>query len=326
MHYEADKADKGWFNRPQIPESEWAFPTYTQYSDGIDNTENTVIGTLRTHISKRADWLATEWGCDVELRKRVDHVYDNDEDTTCNDCGYERIIYKHIYTSDCDESCNCGHKRIAPVEHKGGEATCTKKAKCEVCKQEYGEAAGHKGGTATCQRKAKCEVCGEAYGDLAIHKYSDAWVGNETYHWHECTTRGCVSISNKQKHSQVEGDEEHHLSQCKLCKEWHFNHHFSDTWSYNADSHWKGCDRADGCVAVKNMGNHTYPSEWTVVKEATKSEAGLEERECFCGKKETREIPAKSGCKSAEALVTAFISSGSISLCYFVFKKSKKIK
>jgi hypothetical protein len=25
-------------------------------------------------------------------------------------------------------------------------------------------------------------------------------------------------------------------------------------------------------------------------------------------------------------LVTAFISSGSISLCYFVFKKSKKIK
>ena len=326
LHYEADKADKGWFNRPQIPESEWAFPTYTQYSDGIDNTENTVIGTLRTHISKRADWLATEWGCDVELRKRVDHVYDNDEDTTCNDCGYERIIYKHIYTSDCDESCNCGHKRIAPVEHKGGEATCTKKAKCEVCKQEYGEAAGHKGGTATCQRKAKCEVCGEAYGDLAIHKYSDAWVGDETYHWHECTTRGCVSISNKQKHSQVEGDEEHHLSQCKLCNEWHFNHHFSDTWTYNADRHWKGCDRADGCVAVKNMGNHIYPSEWTVVKEATKSEAGLEERECFCGKKETREIPAKNGCKSTEALVTAFISSGSISLCYFVFKKSRRIK
>ena len=32
---------------------------------------------------------------------------------------------------------------ITECEHSGGEATCTEKAKCEICGAEYGEPLGH---------------------------------------------------------------------------------------------------------------------------------------------------------------------------------------
>ena len=105
-------------------------------------------------------------------------------------------------------------------EHTGGTATCTKKAKCEVCGESYGSldannhtgkaewikdarghekkytccgavtvaraehdwrngeckdcgyACAHSGGKATCTEKAKCEVCGESYGSLDANNHS----------------------------------------------------------------------------------------------------------------------------------------------------------
>ena len=103
----------------------------------------------------------------------------------------------------------CGEKGDV-AEHAGGTATCSSKATCEVCGEEYGKldpsrhehtetlpakaatctedgltegskctdcgevlveqkavpASGHKGGTATCSKKAECETCGEEYGKL----------------------------------------------------------------------------------------------------------------------------------------------------------------
>ncbi len=97
---------------------------------------------------------------------------------------------------------------------KGGEATCTEKATCEVCGGEYGKPLGHNlpdkwtkgegdkhvkkclrdgcnyfeeencsGGTATCVKKATCEVCGGEYGevDLTNHDYEWKTNGNGTH-------------------------------------------------------------------------------------------------------------------------------------------------
>ena len=45
---------------------------------------------------------------DVDL-PGTDHVYDNDCDEDCNNCGEERWIEGHVYDNDCDEICNsCG--------------------------------------------------------------------------------------------------------------------------------------------------------------------------------------------------------------------------
>ncbi len=60
--------------------------------------------------------------------------------------------------------------------HKGGTATCTAKAKCEVCDTEYGEAIGHgeteirNAKTASCDEEGytgdkHCKVCGEKLED-----------------------------------------------------------------------------------------------------------------------------------------------------------------
>ena len=40
------------------------------YTYNLDKDDTTVIGYLCEHIEARLNWLATEWGCDVELRER----------------------------------------------------------------------------------------------------------------------------------------------------------------------------------------------------------------------------------------------------------------
>ena len=64
-------------------------------------------------------------------------------------------------------------------------------------------------------------------------------------------------------------------------------HTYTGDYKYDENKHWKECDE---CQKHDHEDNHTY-GKWTVVKEATKSEKGLAERECsVCGYKQTREI------------------------------------
>ena len=115
------------------------------------------------------------------------------------------------------------------TNHKGGTATCTEKAVCDFCGEEYGELAAHKygytyktdgihhwkeceecgattdkeehkGGTATCQKKAKCEVCGQEYGEFAAHNYGDTYESDGTHHWKKCQTEGCDATTEKEEH------------------------------------------------------------------------------------------------------------------------------
>lgn len=65
------------------------------------------------------------------------------------------------------------------------------------------------------------------------------------------------------------------------------DHTYTGDYKYDEDKHWKECDE---CQKHDHEDNHTY-GKWTVVKEATKDEKGIEERECsVCGYKQTREI------------------------------------
>ncbi len=76
------------------------------------------------------------------------------------------------------------------------EATCTTEGstggkKCSVC-LEILEAAtvvpmiAHTGGTASCTKKAVCTVCTQEYGELAEHAYAEAWTMDAEKHWHAC--------------------------------------------------------------------------------------------------------------------------------------------
>jgi len=71
-----------------------------------------------------------------------------EKEATCTEAGY---------TGDTTWDC-CGKKvegeTIAALGHKGGTATCTAKAVCETCGQEYGEVLGHKWGAWTVTKEA----------------------------------------------------------------------------------------------------------------------------------------------------------------------------
>ena len=150
--------------------------------------------------------------------------------------------------------------------HKGGKATCIKKAVCTVCRKEYGEvdptnhegetelrnvkkatctedgntgdtyckscntkikegtvikAIGHKGGKATCIKKAVCTVCGKEYGEVDLKNHEgDTELRN--YKWEDCTKgldlgdRYCTSCGTllvkglsfppRQSHEWMEGE------------------------------------------------------------------------------------------------------------------------
>ena len=58
----------------------------------------------------------------------------------------------------------------------------------------------HTGGTATCTKKAVCEFCGEEYGEYASHNYGDKYESDGTYHWKKCQNEGCDATTEKEAH------------------------------------------------------------------------------------------------------------------------------
>lgn len=58
----------------------------------------------------------------------------------------------------------------------------------------------HTGGTATCTKKAVCEFCGEEYGEYASHNYGDKYESDGTYHWKKCQNIGCDATTEKEEH------------------------------------------------------------------------------------------------------------------------------
>ena len=86
-----------------------------------------------------------------------------DKAATCVEPGYTG---REICTK-CGMELDEGTIVPATGQHTGGTATCTKKKKCIVCNQEYGEvdSSKHTGGTATCVKGKICTECGQEYGE-----------------------------------------------------------------------------------------------------------------------------------------------------------------
>ena len=56
---------------------------------------------------------------------------------------YCRLTYSNATTAGVSMASDVVTATITECEHSGGEATCTEKAKCEICGAEYGEPLGH---------------------------------------------------------------------------------------------------------------------------------------------------------------------------------------
>lgn len=69
-------------------QSSQVFNFVKEYSDGINKDNTTVIGYLCENMENRANYLATEWGCDVTIRERtigkLDTVVPNENQNNTN--------------------------------------------------------------------------------------------------------------------------------------------------------------------------------------------------------------------------------------------------
>lgn len=137
------------------------------------------------------------------------HIYTNDCDNTCNGCDYVRVI-THNYDNSCDDNCNtCGYIRDAghtySVEYK-----CDRDGHWQICSVcgENGTVVSHTPGAEASETTPQlCEDCGyvirEAIGH--IHKYGDSYVWNAHQHWFECEDESCGAKQNVEDHSFDEG-------------------------------------------------------------------------------------------------------------------------
>ena len=68
---------------------------------------------------------------------------------------------------------------------------------CATCSAEFGKEA-HRGGHATCSEKATCEVCNLKYGSTTDHDYQ--WQHDNTEHWKACKDCGAIDESTRANH------------------------------------------------------------------------------------------------------------------------------
>ena len=152
--------------------------------------------------------------------------------SACGGDGDATPLHTHNYTTLNSSTknhwyvCDCGDKTTAEA-HKGGTATCTEKARCEVCSQEYGKLnphdytvlkhnetlhwhecicgakgsmGNHSGGTPTCTELAICSTCNIEYGSLKAHASNNFWTITDTHHYKEVTC-GCDLILQYGEHN-----------------------------------------------------------------------------------------------------------------------------
>ena len=173
------------------------------YPDGIPslqiNAEPWYSGEVDAKVAYQ--WIAIdENGYETVIEGATDRKLSLENLTTGR--YYCRLTYSNATTAGVSMKSDVVTATITECEHSGGEATCTEKAKCEICGAEYGETKPHSyaqikspeylKSAATCTAKAvyytSCTECGRSsegtadeatfeYGNALGHKYGE-WVSN----------------------------------------------------------------------------------------------------------------------------------------------------
>ena len=99
---------------------------------------------------------------------------------------------------------------------KHDENTHWKECMIKDCVEKT-DIAEHSGGQATCQKKAECEVCSQEYGEFGAHNYGSEWKHDATSHWRECQTKGCTAQTDVAKHSGGQATYQKKAI-CSVCK------------------------------------------------------------------------------------------------------------
>ena len=244
------------------------------YTDDADTTCDT-CGYERTitppaHEHRYGDWRkdgtnhwheCTDADCpnrNESITDKAAHDYDDDADTTCNVCGYERTVtppaHEHSYGDWSKDGTSHWHE-------------CTD-ADCPNREESIKDKAAH---VYDDDADTTCDTCGyerTITPPAHEHRYGD-WRKDGTSHWHECTDADCPdreeSIKDKAAHVYTDDAD----TTCDTCGYERtitppaHEHRYGD-WRKDGTNHWHECTDAD-CPnreeSIKDKTAHVYDND-----------------------------------------------------------------
>ena len=119
-------------------------------------------------------WIAIdENGNETEIEGATDRKLSLENLTTGR--YYCRLTYSNATTAGVSMKSDVVTATITECEHSGGEATCTEKAKCEICGAEYGEPLGH---DYVVIKIVEPDYRNEGYSVFECTRCKDSYIGN----------------------------------------------------------------------------------------------------------------------------------------------------
>lgn len=219
----------------------------------VDLTYNVMlggyVGAMNMGVITVRDWvIVDEDGNDVsdeyiihselyKWRYKYDEVYGEDYENTKN----HTVV--HAYSNACDATCNIEDCTVTrEVEpHKGGKATCTSLALCEVCGSEYGgyDYTNHS-------------------GDKTVYVRNP-----DDFRMHDKVYACCGTVIATEEHTVTKAATCTTLAECKHCGvvegSYDASNHSSDEMYYatNEDDASKHDHRHKCCDAIESTGAHS---------------------------------------------------------------------
>ena len=119
-------------------------------------------------------WIAIdENGNETEIEGATDRKLSLENLTTGR--YYCRLTYSNAATAGVSMKSDVVTATITECKHSGGEATCTEKAKCEICGAEYGEPLGH---NYVVIKIVEPDYRNEGYSVFECTRCKDSYIGN----------------------------------------------------------------------------------------------------------------------------------------------------
>ena len=261
----------------------------------------TLTVTPPAHEHRYGDWSkdgtnhwheCTDAACPEQsesIKDKAAHVYDDDADTTCNVCGYERTVtpeiipVSQITLNKTETSISVGNSEtltatVAPENAANKALTWASSDEDVATVAPDGTVTAVKAGAATITATAadgsgksavcKVTVTGDTTPPAHEHSYGD-WSKDGTNHWHECTDAACPNQSESIKDKAAHIYDDDADTTCNVCGYVRtvtppaHEHRYGD-WSKDGTNHWHECTDADcpnQSESIKDKAAHIYDDD-----------------------------------------------------------------
>ena len=281
---------------------------------GAKGTETfTATGTALGHV-QASPWAHNDtehWQVCTRCNEAFNKAAHNGGTATCQEkakCEVCGAAYGELGAHDMDTKWSSNdtqhfHKCLTKgcdyiedaADHSGGKATCQSRAKCDVCKAEYGDLGAHTltktaAKAPTCLEPGNneyytCSVCGKVFKDAAgttettvaaetlakstTHVVESKYATSATEHWQICKVCGTVVGKAAHKFGEADANGRKTCADCGYTvggtgTEGH-KHAAGNTICYDENNHWNKCTD-DNCDAHVNESAHKFGPKNTVTE------------------------------------------------------------